>query len=300
MKAFTKKVLTCRQRSIKNHVSVEGYGGFIKDKATVTFLPALPDSGVVFEFQSGEQLPALHRYVSEHEKYHTTCLKLDESHFILTIEHLLAAVFGLGINNIKVLVPDNGLIPMKDGSAFEFCAALLSTGIVDQPKSRVTAIVPKRRVRFEEDDRYIELDKPSDGCLKIQSVIQFPDPIGIQQLSYSHSAENFCLHLAWARTFAFRSFINKRLTLKKFQGFITDEYFVESNLILWKHREGGKGKWVTHVRKGDEPVRHKTMDFVGDMALLGAPLVANAYLYKPGHTLNRKVVESIMNDLKGS
>jgi len=284
------------QTTIATPITIGGYAGFINEKAEVTLLSSEPNTGIVFEIGGINRIiPATVEHLVTNPSWNCTCLKSnDDSIQVVMVEHLLAAIAGFGISNIKILTQTNGLIPMMDGSSFDFCNAILKAGIVEQEDAFKKVIQVKESVKVELDDCDILLEPSSGESLVVTAVINFDAPIGVQTLEYHHSTPSFCLTLAWARTFGYRPFTNRRMTLRKLPGFqIIEGSYVESNMIVYK-----KGKYKTHIRRSDEAVRHKVLDFLGDITLLGALLQGHVKLYKPGHRLNMLLLQKLWGDLK--
>jgi len=284
------------QTTIANPVTIGGYAGFVNKKAEVTLLPSEPNTGIVFEIGGIDKIiPATVDHLVTNPLWNCTCLKSNEDNIqVVMVEHLLSAIAGFGISNIKILTQRNGLIPMMDGSSFDFCDTILKAGIVEQGGNFKKVIRVQELEKVNLDDSYIIIEPLSGESLVVSAVINFDEPLGVQHLEYHHSTPSSCLRLAWARTFGYRPFTNKEMTLRKLPGFqMIEGSFVESNMIIYK-----RGKYKTHIRRRDEAVRHKVLDFLGDITILAAPLQGRAKLYKPGHKLNRLLVQKLWGYLK--
>ena len=277
------------QATIGKKVVVKGNAAFIKEKAQVTFLPGKPNTGILFEI--GDTLiPATVDYLVKDSRFPNTSILRRNGVQIHTVEHILAGIIGLGISNIRVITLKNGQIPIGDGSSFDFCDALLSA----EPKRQIgaplqNAIFIQKPFVIRVNDSWAKFTPSKNRGLRIKAEIDYARPIGNQKLEYIHSRRSFCLRLAWARTFGFNPFKTRQKTSEKLPGFYLEKgSYINSNMIIYR-----KNKYITHIRRCDEAIRHKILDFLGDLSLLNAPVSGEISLYKPGHVLNHAVINSI-------
>jgi len=196
---------------------------------------------------------------------------------ISTIEHLLSAVYAYGIDNLRIMVDDNE-IPVMDGSSASFCMLLDEAGLTKQ-KSAKKIIRIKKEVRVQEGDKYVQL-KPSDE-LNFDFTIHFKHPvINKQSLNLKMNKETYKSEISRARTF----------------GFIHElQYLQSKNLALGASLENAIGlddKKVLNaegLRFTDEFVRHKILDAIGDMALIGHNFLGSYEAFAGSHDLNHKL-----------
>lgn len=283
------------QATLAAPISFDGDGGFFDDQATIELRPAAPDTGLVFACQNG-RLRALVDYVSSSEKLRTTILssgggERTDGWKLYTVEHLLSALFGMGITNCEIHVGDNGLIPFFDGSAHEFCDKILGVGLADQRTYYRRAVYCQQTIHVSHGDSSIHVDPPTTPGLKIEADIDFGEPIGPQRLSYVHSPLSYCLNIAWARTFATKDFVSEEATRRQLPGFRFQKKvggYVESPMLVFKDNE-----FITTLRRDDEHIRHKLLDFIGDLALLGYDLYGDVKIHRPGHAINRDFVRAM-------
>ena len=201
-----------------------------------------------------------------------------------TVEHLISAIRGLGIDNITIEM-ESGEVPIMDGSAAPFVDVLLESGIKEQSAPRRYIKVLKT-IRVEEGGAYAEL-RPHDG-FHIDVTIDFESElIGKQQIAMNVTPGNYAAELARARTFGFMSDVEKLWAAGRALG-----ASLENTIAL------GDGKILNPegLRFVDEFVRHKAMDAVGDLALAGAPLLASYRSVCGGHSLNFKAVQTLLAD----
>jgi UDP-3-O-[3-hydroxymyristoyl] N-acetylglucosamine deacetylase len=279
------------QTTLRTAVHVRGRHGFTGEDAEVTLTPAEPDSGLIFSCRGLSY--NVRQLEPQYAHHRTTTLAGPDSWEVMTTEHLLSAIHGLGITNLIITTGDNGRIPFFDGSADEFCGAMLDAGIRTQDPFTRASLYCQRTQRLEgSGGSFIEMRPPTTPALKITATIDFPAPIGIQTFVYQHSAASYCLQVGWARTFAAREFdsldeVQRRLPVFEFQERYGGAY-VDAPMLVFE-----KGKYLLQLRRHDEPVRHKIADFIGDLAVAGGDLHADVELFRPGHRLNGELVRAL-------
>jgi len=276
------------QQTIRVQRPISGDSAFTQNKAQITLLPAEVNSGILFKVGK-TIIPATAEYLFEDPNYsHTTILKKDGVR-VVTVEHLLASIFGLGISNLIVSTLENGQIPFGDGSSELFTNKILEAGIVKQ-KAHQKKIHIMKPFELKIDESWIRLLPMPLGPLKIDATIEFPLPIGIQEFRYVHSSDYFCHNISRARSFAFNPFRKKGITKKKLPAFYFNKgSFNDSNMLIYRK----DGNYLVSLRYQNEAVRHKILDFLGDLALLGGELVAMVFLYKSGHGTTHEFVKKV-------
>lgn len=259
-----------KQKSILHPCTLSGIGLHSGDKTTIVISPASANAGVSF-FQRGEEIPALISQIKQ-TKRGTTLGK------IAVVEHLLAAVFGLGIDNLHIEVQGNEL-PALDGSAAPYVKALQAAGIVELAVEK-TPLILEQPIKIIDEESSLEAI-PSNG-FSIDFMVNFPG-VGEQRFSYNPQNQHFDNEIAPARTFGY---FEEYETLKK-QGLGLGAGY-ENTLIL------GKDGYLNTPRFPDEIVRHKILDLIGDLSLLGRPLQAKIKAFKSGHRLNTEFVRRLV------
>ena len=275
-----------RQRTLKNVIRATGVGLHTGEKIYLTLRPAAPDTGIVF--RRIDQNPPVEIRASP-ENVGDTQLStslVTKGVRIATVEHLLSAFAGLGIDNayVDVSAPE---VPIMDGSAGPFVFLMQSAGIEEQN-------VPKRFIRIkhsvtvQEDEKWARLD-PFDG-FKVGFTIEFDHPVfksRRQEALVDFSTTSFVKEVSRARTFGFMRDIEylreRRLALG---GSLDNAVVVDDYRIL---NEDG-------LRYEDEFVRHKILDAIGDLYLLGHSLIGAFTGYKSGHALNNRLLRSLLAD----
>jgi UDP-3-O-[3-hydroxymyristoyl] N-acetylglucosamine deacetylase len=267
------------QRTIRKPVTLEGIGLHSGKPVRILLSPAMPDTGVVFRI-GGEVIPAVPDSVVD-SHYATTIGKNGTR--IQTVEHLMAAAAGLGIDNLDVQV-DGNEIPAGDGSAKPFVSLLVAAGQTDQPARRRPIAVPYP-IRAGDGNRWI-LVLPSKR-FRISYTLDNDHPaIGTQTGLYVQSERAFVDDVAPARTYGFL----KDVGLLRKNG-LARGGSLENAVVVGKHGP------INGLRYRDEFVRHKMLDLIGDLALLGRPLVGHVIARNGGHDLNYQLVLAVQRAL---
>jgi UDP-3-O-[3-hydroxymyristoyl] N-acetylglucosamine deacetylase len=268
------------QHTIRKPTSLEGVGLHTGKPSRVVLLPAPPNTGITFRVAGHEPIPAApESVVNSH--YATTVGRNGTR--IQTVEHLMAAAAGLGIDNMFVDV--EGLeIPAADGSARPFVAALASAGRTEQPAPR-RPIVITEPIRVGEGGRWIQI-VPAE-TLRISYTLDNDHPaIGTQALTCTPTERMFVDEFAPARTYGFL----KDLGVMRKKG-LARGASLENAIGV------GKRGVLNGLRYRDEFVRHKILDLIGDLALLGRPVVGHVIARNAGHALNFELVVAVQRVL---
>ncbi len=275
-----------KQRTIVRPVSCSGIGLHTGENAKITFKPAPENTGIVFErvdIKSHPRIPAIIDYVDS--VLRGTTIGKDGIR-IHTVEHLLAALAGTGIDNV-IIEMEGREIPACDGSSNVFVKAIEEAGIKKQKAERKEAVLTKPFSYEENGVHFLVL--PSDN-LKISFHIEYQNPlVGCQFESIDINAENFRKLIAEARTFAFLDEVEE---LKK-SGLIKGGS-LENAVVFDETKILNAGP----LRSNKEPVRHKILDLLGDIQLLGMPVRAHIISFKSGHPSNINLVRKIREHLE--
>lgn len=199
-----------------------------------------------------------------------------------TVEHLLAALRGLGVDNVFIEV-DNLEIPIMDGSAENFAEIIEKAGVVEQRLAR-RALLVREKVSFEQGNRRISIE-PAD-TYRIDCLIDFTHPmIGVQKLSVELSNGTFSREIAAARTFGFTEEIEALRRANLIRGGSLDNAIVLSEEGML-NQDG--------LRFRDEFVRHKILDIIGDLALLGMPIMGKVTAERSGHVMHAGLMTKLL------
>lgn len=273
-----------KQTTIKNDILIEGIGLHTGSKTRVRILPEFPDAGIRFrrvDVKNSETVT-----VSPYSVVSTqlaTAIKCGDLP-ISTIEHLMSAFYGLGVDNALVEV-DGPEIPILDGSSAPFVDMILKSGIKTLSKNKKFLKVTKR-VKIDLQDKWIEII-PS-RFFKITFDINFENSFLREQKKYINvTPESYRAEVSKARTFGFKNEVESlwKMGLAK-GGSLANAVVIGEEGVL--NSEG--------LRYSDEFVRHKILDLIGDISLIGYPILGHIRAYRSGHQLNnqfaRKLLES--------
>lgn len=270
-----------RQTTLGSVVETHGVGLHTAVPVHIRLVPAPPDTGYVFRRTDlgGFEIPATVESVA-HCGYATTLMRTGV--MMSTVEHLLSALRGLNIDNVFIEV-DNLEIPIMDGSAETFAEIIECAGVVEQTLAR-RALLVREKVSFEQGKRRISIE-PAD-TYQIDCLIDFTHPmIGVQRLAIELSNGAFSREIASARTFGFTAEIDALRKANLIRGGSLDNAIVLTP----------EGMLNTNgLRFRDEFVRHKILDIVGDLALLGMPILGKVVAERSGHIMHAGLMAKLL------
>jgi len=276
---------TC-QLTLARAVEVNGVALHSGVRTRVVLAPAPPGHGIVFVRTDLPGMPRIPARVQDVGKARlATRLQVGDAS-VVTVEHLLAALSSLGIYHVEVRVHGPEL-PILDGSSLPWLRILDSAGSQDlgvpQPVLRLTGPVGVQ------DGRRWMRAIPATGLLLDVTLDFVETSIGVQRVVWRHAVGRFRSELAWARTFAFLRDVNlmRSSNLALGGGLDNALVFTESGLLD-----------PQALRTPDEPARHKALDLLGDLALLGAPLQARVTAVRPGHALTAALMRALMDSVE--
>jgi UDP-3-O-[3-hydroxymyristoyl] N-acetylglucosamine deacetylase len=273
---------TWNQRTVAKRVSCTGVGLHSGKPATLTFAPAPVDAGITFvRMDLGVEIPA--RADAVVDTTLSTSVARGAAR-VSTVEHVLAALSGLGVDNCRVEV-DGPEIPILDGSAAPFVYLLQEAGISVQRAGKRFLLI-EAPVEVRDGDKLARLDPAPE--LSVQFTVDFDHPlITNQAFSFTFSDRRFARELAPARTFCFLRDIEKMKSLGLAQGGSLDNAIVIDDFSIL-NPEG--------LRFPDEFARHKALDALGDLALCGLPIIGALTARKSGHAMNQALVKKVLAD----
>lgn len=267
------------QRTLRRKISFEGIGLHTGYSVRLTLQPAPPGTGIKFRRTDlrNFEIEAVRTHVAK-VSYATTLMK--KGVMISTVEHLLSALYGLGIDNLYLDI-DSMEVPILDGSGVQYVEAIEKAGIVEQEAPR----------------EYIVIEEPIEVRQgdKIAGVYPYPSPkatyiidfehqaIGYQKIEIDLTPESYCSEIAIARTFGFTSDIEYLKSLGLIRG-----GSLENAVVL-----DSSGIVNDHLRCADEFVRHKLLDLLGDISLAGHPIIGHLYAERAGHAIHTALADKI-------
>ncbi len=275
-----------RQRTLKNIIRATGVGLHTGKKVYLTLRPAAEDTGIIFtrtDLDSEIEVPARPENVSDTRL--STTLERDGIK-ISTVEHLMSAFAGMGIDNayVDLSAPE---VPIMDGSAGPFVFLLQSAGIMEQKKLKQFIRIKKPCV-IQDGDKWVKFE-PFNG-FKVSFAIDFDHPIlqnSTQTASVDFSTTSFVKEVSRARTFGFMDDLEALRNAGLAQGGSFDNAIVMDSF----HILNDDG-----LRYEDEFVKHKVLDAIGDLYLLGHPLIGEFSAHKSGHALNNRLLRQLIKD----
>jgi len=274
------------QRTLKNVVRATGVGLHTGDKVYLTLRPAAPDTGIVFR---RVDLPAPVDIRAEATRVGDTrlssCLERDGVK-IATVEHLMSAFAGLGVDNAYVDLTA-GEVPIMDGSAGPFIFLIQSAGIAEQkvPKKFIRVL---KTVEAREGDKWARFE--AYNGFRMDFSIAFNHPVfqqSSQRLQIDFATTSYVKEIARARTFGFMQDVEAmRAQGLSLGGSLDNAVVMDEYRVL--NSDG--------LRYEDEFVKHKVLDAIGDLYLLGHPLIGTFSAHKSGHALNNKLARALLAD----
>jgi UDP-3-O-[3-hydroxymyristoyl] N-acetylglucosamine deacetylase len=268
------------QHSIRKSVTCHGVGLHTGVPVTMALHPAPPDHGVVFVV-GPERVPVPVLPESLMNGHYATTIGANGVQ-IQTVEHLLAAVRGIGVDNLLVEL-DGPELPAVDGSAAPFVSLLYAAGREAQVAVRRPALRVAESIRVGDEHRWLQISPASE--LRISYTLDHEHPaVGVQVASFVPSERVFVEELAPARTYGFL----KDLELLRQQGLALGGSLANAVVVGQERVLNGT------LRFHDEFVRHKILDVIGDLALVGRPVLGHVVARNAGHALNHLLVREIV------
>ncbi len=275
-----------KQRTLKKAISATGVGLHNGEKVTLTLRPAAATTGIIFQ---RVDLPQPNEILVTPEAVHDTrlCSALEANGArVATVEHIMSALAGLGIDNVYIEV-DAAEIPIMDGSSGPFVYLIQEAGIAEQAAAKKFICI-KKNIEVMDGDKWVRFE-PYQG-FKIDFTIEFNHPV------FEHSGSRVSIN------FAEKSYI-KEISRARTFGFMHEVEYLRSNglarggslenaIVLDEYRvinEDG-------LRYDDEFAKHKVLDAIGDLYMLGHPVLGAFYAHKSGHALNNQLLRALMKD----
>jgi len=291
-----------KQRTIKRPVTLSGVGLHTGNKSNMTFKPAPENYGIRFkraDIENQPEIPADIDHVIDISRGTTIELNGVKVH---TVEHVLAAIAGCEIDNIIVELDANEP-PVMDGSSIDYVKTLKESGFIEQDDARDYLIIDDT-VHFHDDENQVDIVAlPLKDDFRITVMIDFNNPaLGVQHTGLFNFEQEFEKDFAPARTFCFLKEVEMLYEAGLIKGgnidnaiVIVDRDFTENEFEEWKRKLklnpkikiGNNGILDNNtLRYRNEPARHKLLDMIGDLALIGAPIKGQILAARPGHKAN--------------
>ena len=275
-----------KQRTLKNPVQATGVGLHTGERVDLTLRPAPANSGIVF--RRVDMSPTVSIRAEAHAVKDTrlsTCLEMDGVR-VSTIEHLMSAFAGLGVDNAVVEL-SSAEVPIMDGSAGTFIFLLQSAGIAEQSAAKQFIRI-KKTVEVKDGDKWVRFE-PFNGY-KLNFTINFTHPVFAttkQNVTIDLGEHSYIKEVSRARTFGFMQDVEAM----RAQGLALGGN-LDNAIVMDEYRVINPDG----LRFEDEFVKHKVLDAIGDLYLLGYPLIGAFSAYKSGHALNNALLRALLAD----
>jgi UDP-3-O-[3-hydroxymyristoyl] N-acetylglucosamine deacetylase/3-hydroxyacyl-[acyl-carrier-protein] dehydratase len=302
-----------RQRTIKRPISFSGIGLHTGNKAKITFRPAAPNYGIRFKRTDLEDCPEILADI-DHVIDIARGTTIGQNDVVIhTVEHVLAAIAGLEIDNILVEL-DTNEPPVGDGSALPFAERLIKAGFEEQNYNKEYLIIEKT-ITYTDEKRGVDIVVVPSDTFRITFMVDYRNPaLGTQYTALYSLEDEFMTEFAPSRTFCFLSEVEQLKDHGLIKGGNVDNAIVILDRELDKS-EFHRLKEVFNVpdktilgengildgkplRFKNEPVRHKALDLIGDLALLGVPVIGNFMAARSGHAANVELVKLMRKEIE--
>ena len=275
-----------KQRTLKNSVHATGVGLHTGERVDLTLRPAPANSGIVFRrVDLSPVIKIRAEALAVHDTRLSTCLEANGAR-VATIEHLMSACAGLGVDNAYIDL-SSAEVPIMDGSAGTFIFLLQSAGIVEQSAAKKFIRI-KKTVEVKDGDKWVRFD-PFNGY-KLSFTINFTHPVFAttkQNVTVDLGEHSYIKEVSRARTFGFMQDVEAmRAQGLALGGNLDNAIVMDEYRII--NPDG--------LRFDDEFVKHKVLDAIGDLYLLGHPLIGAFSGYKSGHALNNALLRALLAD----
>ena len=275
-----------KQRTLKKAISATGVGLHNGEKVTLTLRPAAVDTGIVFK---RVDLPQPNEILATPSAVHDTrmCSALEANGVrVATVEHIMSALAGLGVDNVYIDI-DAAEIPIMDGSSGPFVFLLQEAGLLEQAAAKKFIRV-KKIVEVVEGDKWVRFE-PYHG-FKVDFTIDFNHPVFEQSgnnVKIDFAVDSYIKEISRARTFGFMHEVEYLRSNGLARGGSLD-----NAIVLDEYRVLN----TDSLRYDDEFVKHKALDAIGDLYMLGHPILGAFQAYKSGHALNNKLLRALLAD----
>jgi len=301
-----------KQRTIKKAVSISGTGLHTGKPANVVIHPALANHGYVFKRVDLEGSPKIRSVIDNVSDTARGTTLSENGATVSTVEHLLSALYGIGIDNALIEI-DGPEVPILDGSAGQIVDALIAAGLEDQKEDRIYFKI-KQPISFSVPEKGIEYLAIPDNGYNVTVLIDYNSNVLSNQFASLESIDHFRDEIARARTFVFLHELEALANKGLIKGGTLDNALIIvdkelpkkdidrlADLFQKPHLEVVPRLGIlnnTELRHTNEPARHKLLDLVGDLSLLGLPIKGKIVATRPGHKTNIEFARCIQQQMK--
>ena len=301
-----------KQKTIKKPVLISGTGLHTGQQAKVEIKPAPENHGYIFKRIDLEGNPTIRASVDNVSETSRGTTLFENGAAVNTVEHILSALYGLGIDNVSIEI-DGPEVPILDGSAGQFVDAIISAGIEEQKEPRQYFVI-KTPITYSVPERGIEYMVIPDEGYNVTVLIDYKSNILVNQFASLDNIDNFQNEISRARTFVFLHELEYLANNGLIKGGNLDNALVIVDKELPKneldhladlfnkpHLDIVPQKGIlnnTELRHSNEPARHKLLDLIGDLALVGMPIKGKILATRPGHKTNIELARLIQQQIK--
>ena len=303
--------MSTKQQTLKAPISFSGKGLHTGVKVTMTVNPADADTGIVFrrtDIEGQPIIPALCDNVVDTSRGTTI---ESGGHRVSTIEHIMSALWTLGVDNAVIDI-DAGETPIMDGSACAYAKAITEVGITDQPAERKFYHVTEKMV-YTIPEKGVAIILYPDDEFSVSLHVDYNSKVIGNQYATFNPGDNFADKIAPCRTFVFLHELEPLMKMNLIKGGDLDNAIVIyekemsqenydklADVMGVPHMDATKLGYINHVPLvwDNEPARHKLLDIIGDLALIGKPIKGRIIATRPGHTINNKFARQIRKEIK--
>ena len=294
------------QKTITNQCSISGYGIHTGKKVNLELYPAKENTGIVFQRIDLKDKPTVRAFFKNVASTNRSTNIKDKNAEVQTIEHLMAAIFTLGIDNLLIKI-DNVEVPILDGSSKKFTEILRNSSIKEQSSIKKSIRITKKHViKIDENESYYQIE-PSEN-FSVEVKLDYDARFLKNQIAVLEDINKFEDQISSARTFSFLNEVDYLIKNNLIKGGNLDnsviivnenanedvkkyliDKFGKENLSF----EIGKLLNKKKLRFNNEPARHKLLDFIGDLSLIGSNIQGKITCFKPGHKSNYEFVKKL-------
>lgn len=290
---YFKYILDGGQTTIKKPFALEGVATFSGKRANIECCPLGENEGVIFCDSRGRKIQASYKNVKK-SKIHSYTTELSDGYIRITsVEHILSAFYGLGVDNVLIKITEGEELPIFDSSSLKISEKIIQAGIIKLKGKRKVLKILRNFVVNDRKSNSLAIMKPYK-TLKIDAAISFDNIIGFQNYTFNaDKIKNYLKEISPARSFLIEPFNKDRWVIIRNKLKALPKSPLLSDIIIYNESE-----FITNLRFKDEPIRHKILDFLGDLSLLGYRVKGEIFVYRPGHSFTRKIVKEVINKIK--
>ncbi len=283
MSKYLKLIRSGKKKTIKKPINFLGYTR--QNPSSKTRLRLLPNQkDIIFKVKNQKHysIKAHFSNTENSQGDHTTFLSNGQGNKVKTVEHILSALYGLGIDSVLLEISGSNEVPILDHTAEIFVKKIIKSGTIHTRFDK--QILQIKKTLFFEHAGSLAILKPSTKTV-FSVLIQFDKPIGEQYMSIVFNKNNYSKEIAWARPFIRQSCDKKTWEECKKNVPLLPSKIKNCPIPVFKNN-----KWIVKTKSEDEPIRHKILDLIGDLATLGIPILGHITIIRPSHDFNRRLI----------